>query len=280
MKIVRRLGFVVIATAATLLCTLALTFNWAYSQAFDTSQFVSTADTIYQDPSVQQEIAQTLVASLVGDTELPAVITKPLTTMTTELVSSETFHTFWVTAVEKIHQPLMKQLQSDAPLGKAAAVRVDLTEIVNTVLDDIRQKYPQASALLPTEAPLTEYQLLDADNMSTARDVVHLLSAIRWILFVLAIALLAGTSFLAHHSVRTTAFTAAVGATIAYIASFIVPILMQSAASTEHQDTARAIGLSLASPLRMNSLVVLLIGVGIAGASYVRQLRSRLQITP
>ena len=113
MKIVRRIGFIVIATAATLLCTLALTFNWAYSQAFDTSQFVSTADTIYQDPSVQQEIAQTLVASLVGDTELPAVITKPLTTMTTELVSSETFHTFWVTAVEKIHQPLMKQLQSD-----------------------------------------------------------------------------------------------------------------------------------------------------------------------
>jgi len=274
----RRLFIIVVGLIATLSFALGLTTNWAYSEALNTSKFVQTADTILDDPLVQEELATTIVDSLVQDSPLPQILLAPLTKTASTIVASPTFQTFWSDAIREIHHPLVTQLQSDTPIDKTAALRVDLTEMVNAVLADLRTQFPRAAGILPTTAPLVDFELIDGENLETARKVANTVNMLRWTLAIITVALLSLLTFMSRksgHLTRTPAIVGSAGASIALITAIAIPSVAQSFADSEYSQTAHTIGTSLASSLQSQAIILLIIGVATFSAPYVRQRATR-----
>jgi hypothetical protein len=272
----RRLFIIGAGLIATLSLALALTTNWAYSEAINTSKFVQTADTILDDPLVQEELATTIVDSLVEDSPLPQVLLAPLTKTASAIVASSTFQSFWSDAIREIHQPLVMQLQSDTPVDKTAALRVDLTEMVNAVLLDLRTQFPRAAGVLPTTAPLVEFELIDGENLESARQIVGTVNILRWILAIITVALLSLLTFMSRrsgHLTRTPAIVVSAGALIALITAIAIPSVAQSFADSEYAQTARTVGTSVASSLQTQAIVLLAIGLGFIGGATLLQRR-------
>jgi hypothetical protein len=197
-------------------------------------------------------------------------------------VASPTFQTFWSDAIREIHQPLVTQLQSDAPIDKTAALRVDLTEMVNAVLLDLRTQFPRAAGVLPTTAPLVEFELIDGENLESARQIVGTVNMLRWILAIITVALLSLLAFLSRtsgHLTRTPAIIVSAGALITLITAVAIPSVAQSFADSEYAQTARTIGTSLASSLQSQAIILLIIGVAAFSAPYIRQRAMREKIT-
>lgn len=278
----RRISLAALAASSALVLTLALTFNWAYTEIFTTSRFVSTAKQISDDPAVEQEISQAIVNAFTGDTALPPVILIPLQKAADEIVASDTFHTFWSEALWDIHQPLVKQLKSDTPLNKVDSVRINLTSFVNTLLQDIRSKYPKFASVLPETAPLTEFQLLDGENLEHARTVVRLLTATRWILIALTVILLAAIIFLSRKKTqpyRAVSIAMAAGSAVALLVAILLPNIATAFVGADHSNTARAIATDIAQSLRLQSLILMVLSLGIVGTSTVLH-RRRAISTP
>jgi hypothetical protein len=275
----RRLFTIGAGLIATLSLALALTTNWAYSEAINTSKFVQTADTILDDPLVQEELATTIVDSLVEDSPLPQVLLAPLTKTASAIVASSTFQSFWSDAIREIHQPLVMQLQSDTPIDKTAALRVDLTEMVNAVLADLRTQFPRAAGVLPTTAPLVEFELIDGENLETSRQIVGTVNVLRWILAIITVALLSLLTFMSRrsgHLTRTPAIVVSAGALITLITAISIPSVAQSLADSEYTQTARTIGTSLASSLQSQAIILLVIGASVIGGATLLQRRRQL----
>jgi hypothetical protein len=275
----RRLFIIGAGLIATLSLALALTTNWAYSEAINTSKFVQTADTILDDPLVQEELATTIVDSLVEDSPLPQVLLAPLTKTASAIVASSTFQSFWSDAIREIHQPLVMQLQSDTPIDKTAALRVDLTEMVNAVLADLRTQFPRAAGVLPTTAPLVEFELIDGENLETSRQIVGTVNVLRWILAIITVALLSLLTFMSRrsgHLTRTPAIVVSAGALITLITAISIPSVAQSLADSEYTQTARTIGTSLASSLQSQAIILLVIGASVIGGATLLQRRRQL----
>jgi hypothetical protein len=278
----RRLFIIGAGLIATLSFALALTTNWAYSEALNTSKFVQTADTILEDPSVQEELAKTIVDSLTGDSSLPPILLAPLTRTASAIVASPTFQTFWSDAIREIHQPLVTQLQSDTPIDRTASQRVDLTEMVNAVLLDLRTQFPRAAGILPTTAPVVEFELIDGENLESARQIVGTVNMLRWILAIITVALLSLLTFLSRrsgHLTRTPSIVFSAGALITLITAIAIPSVTQSFADSEYAQTARTVGASFASSLQTQSIILLIIGLAASSASYIRQRGTREEIT-
>ena len=278
----RRIFIIGTGLIATLSFALALTTNWAYSEAFNTSKFVQTADTILDDPSVQEDLAKTIVDSLAGDSPLPQILLAPLTRTASTIVASPTFQTFWSDAIRKIHQPLVTQLQSDNPIDKATALRVDLTEMVNAVLLDLRTQSPRAAGVLPTTAPLVDFELIDGEKLESARQIVGTVNMLRWILAIITVALLSLLTFLSRrsgHLTRMPAIIVSAGAFITLITAIAIPSVAQSFADSEYAQTTRTIGASVVSSLQTQAIILLIFGIGVFAASYIRQRGTREEIT-
>jgi hypothetical protein len=272
----RRLFIIGAGLIATLSLALALTTNWAYSEAINTSKFVQTADTILDDPLVQEELATTIVDSLVEDSPLPQVLLAPLTKTASAIVASSTFQSFWSDAIREIHQPLVMKLQSDTPIDKTAALRVDLTEMVNAVLADLRTQFPRAAGVLPTTAPLVEFELIDGENLESSRQIVGTVNILRWILAIITVALLSLLTFMSRrsgHLTRTPAIVVSAGALVTLITASAIPSVAQSLADSEYAQTARTVGTSVASSLQTQAIVLFAIGLGFIGGAALLQRR-------
>lgn len=278
----RRIFIIGAGLIATLSFALALTTNWAYSEALNTSKFVQTADTILDDPSVQGELARTIVDSLAGDSPLPPILLAPLTRTASAIVASPTFQTFWSNAIREIHQPLVTQLQSNAPIDTTSPLRVDLTEMVNAVLLDLRTQFPRAAGVLPTTAPLVEFELIDGENLESARQIVDTVNMLRWILAIITVALLSLLTFLSRrsgHLTRAPAIVVSAGAFITLITAIAIPSVAQSFADSEYAQTAHTVGASVASSLQTQAIILLIFGIGVFAASFIRQRGTREKIT-
>jgi hypothetical protein len=275
----RRIFIIVAGLIATLSLALALTTNWAFSEALNTSKFVQTTDTILDDPLVQEELAKTIVDSVTEDSPLPQVLLAPLTKTASAIVASPTFLTFWSDAIREIHQPLVTQLQSDTPIDKTAALRVDLTEMVNAVLLDLRTQFPRAAGVLPTTASLVEFELIDGENLESARQIVGTVNMLRWILAIITLALLSLLTFMSRrsgHLTRTPAIVVSAGALVTLITAIAIPSVAQSLADSEHAQTAGTVGTSVASSLQTQAIVLLAIGLGFIGGATLLQRRRQL----
>jgi hypothetical protein len=232
---------------------------------------------------VQEELAKTIVDSLTGDSSLPPILLAPLTRTASAIVASPTFQTFWSDAIREIHQPLVTQLQSDAPIDRTASQRVDLTEMVNAVLLDLRTQFPRAAGILPTTAPVVEFELIDGENLESARQIVGTVNMLRWILAIITVALLSLLTFLSRrsgHLTRAPSIVFSAGALITLITAIAIPSVTQSFADSEYAQTARTVGASVASSLQTQSIILLIIGLAASSASYIRQRGTREEITP
>lgn len=275
----RRISLIFVAALAAVSLALALTVNWAYSEIFNTSKFVQTPDTIFQNSSVQEEVAITLVDSLTGDIQLPPVLLSPLNKLATQVVASDEFQEFWSQAIRAVHQPLVAQLRSDTPIDKVSASKVDLTEMVDVVLTDLRAQFPKLASLLPAEAPLTQFELLSGENLESARSIVRLATILRWSLIALALLLLSVLTILKRKSVRPTrvpAISLSVGAFMALITAMALPVTMQALVDSQYSNTARTVGSLISTSLRNQSLLLLIIGVSVVSATALQQVRARL----
>jgi hypothetical protein len=154
--------------------------------------------------------------------------------------------------------------------------------MVNAVLTDLRAQFPRAAGILPTTAPLAEFELIDGENLESARKIVGTVNMLRWILAVITVALLSLVAFLSRtsgHLMRTPAIVVSLGTFIALITAIAIPVIAQSMVDSEYAQTARTVGTSVASSLRSQAIILLIIGVGAFSASYIRQLRTRLKTT-
>jgi hypothetical protein len=193
-------------------------------------------------------------------------------------VASPTFQTFWSDAIREIHPPLVTQLQSDTPIDKTAGLRVNLTEMVNAVLADLRTQFPRTAGVLPTTAPLAEFELIDGENLESGRQIVSTVNMLRWILATITVALLALLTFLSRTSgylMRTPAIIVSAGALITLITAIAIPSVAQSFADSEYTQTARTVGTSVASSLQTQAIILLLIGVAAFTAPYIRHRATR-----
>jgi hypothetical protein len=277
----RRLGFILLSTMTAVLVMASLIVNWAYTEVFTTTRFVNTASVAAQQPQVQSEIAEAMIAPLVEERNIPAVFQSVLQNAAERIVSSSAFQTFWSDAVRTIHEPLVQELRS-ADSTAATSHRVDLRPMVSQLVSDIKKENPRLGRLLADEFPQAEFELLNAEDLESARSAVSTITLIRTLLLIAAFVFLLLIYFPAPpnmRSVRRPASLLALGSGLVVFFSLLLPPIAGALASASNAELAKAIASHTAASLRTQSLFVMVIGLSVLGGATLLQ-RRRTITTP
>lgn len=264
-----------LAIVATVLVMLSLVVNWAYTEVFTTSRFVNTASVAAQQPQVQSEIAEAMIAPLIEDRDVPVVFQSILQSAAARIVASPAFQTFWSDAVRTIHQPLVQELRSDTSTA-ATSHRVDLRPMITQLISDIREENPRLGLLLADEYPQAEFELLNAEDLKSARSATSTITLIRTILPIAALVFLVLSYFTAPRSARTVrrpALLLAVGSGLAVFVSLLAAPIASGLSSDSNTEISQAIASSVATSLRTQSLIVTVIGLSVLGGATLLQRR-------
>jgi hypothetical protein len=272
----RRIGSVLLAIVTTVVVMLSLIVNWAYAEVFTTSRFVNTARVAAEQPQVQAEIAEAMITPLVGERDIPVIFQLVVQSAAERIVASPAFQTFWSDAIRTVHQPLVKELKSDGSTATTSH-RVDLRPMITQLVSDIKKENPRLGLLLADEFPDAEFELLNADDLESARSVVSTITLIRTLLPIAALVLLVVSYFTAPQSVRSVrrpALLLAIGSGLVVFVSLLIPSIASTLASDRNTEITRAIASSTATSLRSQSLIVMVIGLSvIAGAALMQRRR-------
>jgi len=277
----RRIGSVLLAIVTTVLVMLSLVVNWAYTEVFTTSRFVNTASVAAQQPQVQSEIAEAMITPLIEDRDVPVVFQSILQSAAARIVASPAFQTFWSDAIRGIHQPLVQELRSDTSTA-ATSHRVDLRPMITQLISDIREENPRLGLLLADEYPQAEFELLNAEDLESARSTVSTITLIRTLLPIAALVFLVLIYFTAPSSARTVrrpALPLAIGSLFVVLLSLLLPSIASALASASNTEISQAIASSTATSLRTQSLIVIVIGLSVLGGATLLQ-RRRESTTP
>jgi hypothetical protein len=277
----RRIGSVLLAIVTTVLVMLSLVVNWAYTEVFTTSRFVNTASVAAQQPQVQSEIAEAMIAPLIEDRDVPVVFQSILQSAAARIVASPAFQTFWSDAIRGIHQPLVQELRSDTSTA-ATSHRVDLRPMITQLISDIREENPRLGLLIPNQVPQAEFELLNAEDLESARSTVSTITLIRTLLPIAALVFLVLIYFTAPSSARTVrrpALPLAIGSLFVVLLSLLLPSIASALASASNTEISQAIASSTATSLRTQSLIVIVIGLSLLCGATLLQ-RRRKSTTP
>ena len=277
----RRIGSILLAIVATVLVMLSLVVNWAYTEVFTTSRFVNTASVAAQQPQVQSEIAEAMIAPLIEDRDVPVVFQSILQSAAARIVASPAFQTFWSDAVRTIHEPLVQELRSDSSTA-ATSHRVDLRPMVSQLVSDIREENPRLGLLLADEYPQAEFELLSAEDLESARSAVSTITLIRTLLPIAALVFLVLSYFTAPSSTRTVrrpTLLLTIGSGFVVLLSLLLPSIASALASASNTEISQAIASRIATSLRTQSLIVIVIGLSVLGGTTLLQ-RRRESTTP
>jgi hypothetical protein len=270
-----------LAIVTTVLVMLSLVVNWAYTEVFTTSRFVNTASVAAQQPQVQSEIAEAMITPLIEDRDVPVVFQSILQSAAARIVASPAFQTFWSDAIRGIHQPLVQELRSDTSTA-ATSHRVDLRPMITQLISDIREENPRLGLLIPNQVPQAEFELLNAEDLESARSTVSTITLIRTLLPIAALVFLVLSYFTAPSSVRTVrrpALPLAIGSGFVVLLSLLLPSIASALASASNTEISQAIASSTATSLRTQSLIVIVIGLSmLCGATLLQ--RRRKSTTP
>ena len=267
-----------LAIVTTVLVMLSLVVNWAYTEVFTTSRFVNTASVAAQQPQVQSEIAEAMIAPIAEERNLPVVFQLILQSAAERIVASPAFQTFWSDAIQGIHQPLVQELKSDASTA-ATSHRVDLRPMVTQLVSDIREENPRLGLLLADEYPQAEFELLNAEDLESARTAVSTITLIRTLLPIAALVFLVLSYFTASSSARTVrrpALLLAVGSGLTVLLSLLLSPIASSLSSDSNTEISQAIASSVATSLRTQSFIVMAIGLSVLGGATLLQRRQQL----
>jgi hypothetical protein len=277
----RRIGSVLLAIVTTVLVMLSLVVNWAYTEVFTTSRFVNTASVAAQQPQVQSEIAEAMITPLIEDRDVPVVFQSILQSAAARIVASPAFQTFWSDAIRGIHQPLVQELRSDTSTA-ATSHRVDLRPMITQLISDIREENPRLGLLIPNQVPQAEFELLNAEDLESARSTVSTITLIRTLLPIAALVFLVLIYFTAPSSARTVrrpALPLAIGSLFVVLLSLLLPSIASALASASNTEISQAIASSTATSLRTQSLIVIVIGLSLLCGATLLQ-RRRKSTTP
>ena len=273
----RRIGSVLLAVVTTVLVMLCLVVNWAYTEVFTTSRFVKTAVVVAQQPQVQSEIAEAMITPIAEDRNLPVVFRLILQSAAERIVASPAFQTFWSDAIRGIHQPLVQELKSDSSAA-ATSHRVDLRPMISQLINDIREENPRLGSLIADDFPQAEFELLNAEDLESARSTVSTITLIRTLLPIAALVFLVLSYFTAPRSARTVrrpALLLAVGSGFVVFLSLLVAPIASGLSSDSNTEISRAIASSVATSLRKQSFIMMAIGLSVIGGATLLQRRAQ-----
>ena len=213
---------------------------WANRQALNTDNWVDTStalleddeirtalgvfivDRLYESDAVEQKLAEVLPPRLVP-------LAKPASAGLTEVaqrnaprvLGSAAALTAWEQANRTAHQTLLRIIESDVASGD---VSLDLGTLFERMASATGLP-PDAVEKLPPS--VTSLQVIEADNLHTARDALDLFKTLLWVLLVLAVGAFAAAIALSHN--RRAAIVK-VGACIMFagVALFAIRTLAES----------------------------------------------------
>ncbi len=225
--------------------------SWTLQHTTDTGTYVRTANLVIDQPQVQNEIAATIVTSVVGDTPLPDEIVTLLNNGARLIVGSDGFHDFWELANRSMHDIVREQLLGNDAVNPLGA-RIDITAEVNLVLENLRQIDPRLSGLLPNNAPETAVQIVDQETLTDIRNAISGLERLKTFSALFAFALLTISTLLLgirRRSLVLASVTLAVTALAIYGISTAIPLIAERFIDEEFRATSRVIATQMASTM-------------------------------
>jgi hypothetical protein len=222
-----------------------------------------------------------MITPLIEDRDVPVVFQSILQSAAARIVASPAFQTFWSDAIRGIHQPLVQELRSDTSTA-ATSHRVDLRPMITQLISDIREENPRLGLLLADEYPQAEFELLNAEDLESARSTVSTITLIRTLLPIAALVFLVLIYFTAPSSARTVrrpALPLAIGSLFVVLLSLLLPSIASALASASNTEISQAIASSTATSLRTQSLIVIVIGLSLLCGATLLQ-RRRKSTTP
>jgi hypothetical protein len=251
------------AIAASLLggacAVLSVLASWTLTHTTDTSTYVRTADLVIDQAQVQDEIASTIVTSVVGETPLPDEIVALLNSGARLIVGSDGFHKFWRIANQSMHQIVREQLLGNELIDPMGA-RIDITTEVNLVLENLRQIDPRLAGLLPDNAPETAVQIVDQKTLTDIRNAISGLEHLKTFGALFAVALFVLSTVLLglrRRSLVLTSCTLIITALAVYGISSVLPPLAQRFVDKEFQGTTYVVATQMASTMTTTAWQIL-----------------------
>jgi hypothetical protein len=253
----------VLAIAASVLggvfVVLSVLASWTLTHTTDTATYVRTTDLVIDQAQVQDEIASTIVTSIVGDAALPEEIISLLNSGARLIVGSDGFHDFWRIANQSMHEIVREQLLGNDPINPQGA-RIDITTEVNLVLENLRQLDPRLAGLLPDNAPDTGVQIVDQETLTEIRNAISGLERLKTFGALFAVALFVLSTVLLglrRRSLVLVACTLVVTALAVYGVSSAIPPLAQRFVDKEFQGTTYVVAKDMASTMTTSAWQVL-----------------------
>lgn len=236
--------------------------SWTLLHTTNTDAYVQTTAVVIDQPQVQNEIAATIVSSVVGESQLPEEIITLLTNGARLVVASDNFHAFWELANRSMHDIVRDQLLGNSPFTQAGA-RIDITAEVNLVLENLRQIDSRLLALLPDNAPETVVQLVDQETLANIGDAISGLERLKTfsalfasVFFVISTLLLG----LRRRSLVMASAALTLTAPAIYGVSKVIPLIAERFIDEEFRGTTYIVATQMASTMTTQAWQVLFFG--------------------
>lgn len=293
MSVTRRIVAILLAVAAAAFAPAALAVRAANSTMFDTADFVKVAVAVAADDTVREEIVDNFTTSVMDEFRVENIVPAPLLAAAgvsamevndavagivrravTTTVASEEFAAAWEQSSRTAHESFIAALDADGP---GSPVTVDLSSIVREVQARLETggvvgTLLQLTQIIPDDTSLT-FELLDAEQVESARDARDMLSVLSWAAPVAALVFAALAAF-AWPSLRGGALTAGIAFVVGGIGTLVVR--SQAAGQVESRaddnaDIARAVFDVVTERLTTSAVVVAMIGAAAVAASFARR---------
>jgi hypothetical protein len=132
--------------------------------------------------------------------------------------------------------------------------------------------------LIADDFPQAEFELLSAEDLESARSTVSTITLIRTLLPIAALMFLVLSYFIAPQGMRTvrrSALPLVVGSGVVAFLSLLVAPIASGLASDRNTEISKAIASSVATSLRTQSFIAMVIGLSVIGGATLLQRRQQ-----
>lgn len=245
-------------------CVVLYAFaSWSLSNTLDTNTYVANSAIAIDQPQIQNEVASTIVASVVGEAQVPGEIEVLLNNGAQFIVASNSFHSFWEFTNRTMHEIVRDQLIDKTPIDPNGA-QISLTSQVDVVLQNLRQINPRLAQFLPSSAPQTLIQIADQETITQIKDAINGLQQAKVITAVLALVMFT-ISFLSSGLRRRSLITPSIGllaaSAVVYDTGQAIPNVAKNFIDDQFCATAQVIAEHMASSMSVTAGQILLSSV-------------------
>ena len=217
----RRIVSVILLIVFGLASVLGLAANWSNRQISQTDAYVRTVAPLADEPAVQADLAQRISSQLQiriaevipddtgGDRDgllsvaMRSIVDEYIDNVVLEFMTSDEFQRLWDNGQRVVHGVVAALLTGDdnQMLSETnGQVILDTAPLITEVLNRLSARGIEAAARIDVTDMDTQYVLFESKELSSAREVTHLLDVLRYVLPV--VAFLAGLIYLILHRNR------------------------------------------------------------------------------